>query len=272
MLIGHPQHDHMPIQPRCERQRRREVCRQTETPCGRLACPQLLTCTCHRPDTSQGPSPSARHTNPGSVSTNDSSFSGPHSCQARQMPRDVPPPSHGVPHRVSSPRRSPRSSLYGMSGSTARRSAGAQPSMPAGGCHGDHSPFVSQVPRTVEPSEPPLTMNGVGDWQTRRNLGEAGSIRDLSDDDMRQAPRQQHQHSRRRRIQGDTRGRLSVVPEGATPPGRQGRHSSPYVVQDDDDYEDEARRSELPTTKEKRTGRLQQLLGKHSWWSSRKPN
>lgn len=268
MLIENPQNDGMPVHPSCERRQRMEVSRQMETPCGHSARSQLPTCACHRPTASQASSASSRHADPGTVSPSDSSSSGPHSDLARQMPRDAPPPFHGMPHGVSSSRMSLRSSLYKTAGST------PQPSMLAGGHRSDHSPVLSPVPGRVGPSDPPVAMHGVGDGETRQILGEADLTRNMYYEDARQAPQQQqhhHHHSRRRRSQSDTGGRLSVISEDPTLPGRQGRHSSAYVVEDDD-YDDEARHSELPATKEKGAGRLQQLMGKHSWWSSRKTN
>lgn len=90
-------------------------------------------------------------------------------------------------------------------------------------------------------------------------LQEADLIRDMSYEAMPVAQLQQ-EHQRRYGGQGDTRGPMSVLPE-------QGRHSSPGVAEDD---HDEARRLEPPTMKEKRSGRLQKLMGRHGWWSSRK--
>jgi len=103
---------------------------------------------------------------------------------------------------------------------------------------------------------------GTLDWQVRQIIQETALTRNKLPDDMHQAARQQ-EHQRGDRRQGNTRGRTSVVPE-APMPGGQGTRSPPRA---EEDAHDEARRLE---PKEKCGGRLQRLMGKPTWWSSRK--
>lgn len=255
--IGNSQGDHIPMQASSrERLQRKEVSHHVDAPYWNFTYQKLPASIRHQPGAPQDFPPSPRHT--GSSSVRESSSSAPRSWQAHQMPQAAPPPLHRTPGRVSSPRSAPRSSPCSTPRSTPRDSAGAQSS--------HDSRCRSQVPRRVGPSDPPMTVQGVLDWQTRQILEEADLIRTAPLGDANRAPRQQ-QRQRSCGVQSGTGGRTSVVPRAPTALGTQSMHSSPHVVEDD---HDEAGRSEASTTKEKGAGRLQRMMGKHMWWSSRK--
>jgi len=237
-LIGMPQNDRLPTQPSsCERQETMEALRQMEKQCRMLG-----TDTSHQPGASRDPSPSMRRSDLGRARSRESSSSRGHSDQDRHMPGDAARPFYIMPSGVSLPMSSPRSSTVSTPPSKSQRSGIPQPSTLAPGLHSDHNPFRLPVPR-----------------RGRQVLQDSGLTRNTSYEDMRGA-RLHQEHQGRYVGQGDTRGGANVVPE-------QGRRTSPYVIEDN---RDEAPRSDLPTTKGKRSGGLQQLMGRHTWWSSRK--
>jgi len=264
-LIGDPPSDGMPKHlSSCEGQQQMEVLNQMERPCGCCTCRKLPTCIPNQPMVSQDSSPSAQHIDLGSLSPREAPSSDPHTSQVLQTSRDAPPPCHDIPCRTSVP----RSSSYSTRRRAPHRSASAQPTWPAQRRHSDHSPFHSPVTRPVRRPTRSMTMEGLVDWQSSRIFEEAGLTRKTSYEEMHQAQRQQ-QHQGRRSSQGDTGGHISVMPESPTTPGCQGRRSSLYASENDHGM---ASSSESSTTKEKATGRLQRLMGKHWWLPSHKAN
>mmetsp|Transcript_108995 Transcript_108995/g.319009 ORF Transcript_108995/g.319009 Transcript_108995/m.319009 type:complete len:335 (+) Transcript_108995:98-1102(+) len=257
-LVADSQSGRMPVQ-LCSYagQQGMEPPHHVEAPFRRLSHSELLIYTGNQPGTPRGPSPPARHTDPGHVLLRDPSFSGP---PCHPTPRSAPPPDRGMPRRASVLRSSPHS----VPQITWHGPASARPSQAAGGSRSGHSPSRSPMPRGAQLPGVPLSARDFMDW----HLTQIHEDMVRADEDMRRALRQQQQHRRGRGGQDNMGGLSGAVPEPPTAPGGQGRRSTRYAAEDD---HHEARRSESSTTKEKRPGRWTQLLGKHSWWSRKTP-